>query len=174
MYMVILCLKDLVSSVSPVLSGSCNHFVFSSTGFPEPWPEVLDRDIPLRIDCSQVSHSLHTLQLWTSIFFPSVREARCKAPRKKSNTTVSLKECKNKVTPNSIFYTHRSVPCWAIINTIHFRQYFLNSFFSTMLVINVRWRQVQCDSERQEAGVQIVCVDSFNVKLSVQMIFSKV
>lgn len=43
-----------------------------------------------------------------------------------------------------------------------------------MLVINVRRRQVQCDSERQEAGVQIVCVDSFNVKLSVQMIFSKV
>jgi hypothetical protein len=49
-------------------TNGCIYFPFK--GFSEPWVEGCDRDIPFRAECSKVSHSLHIIWLWVSIFIP--------------------------------------------------------------------------------------------------------
>jgi hypothetical protein len=44
-------------------------------GFPDPWGEGSDGDIPFRVECSKVSNSLHILRLWVSVFPSAVEEA---------------------------------------------------------------------------------------------------
>lgn len=37
---------------------------------PEPWREGFGEDTPFRIQCSNVSHALHSVQLWVSLLIP--------------------------------------------------------------------------------------------------------
>lgn len=55
----------LVSSIS---FDSCNHFASFSADYLEPSGKVFDTYIPIRIECSKVSHSLHILQFCISVF----------------------------------------------------------------------------------------------------------
>lgn len=59
---VLLCLEDTVSMKSFITSNSYNLSVSSSTQRAGPWGEGFDEDIPFRIKCFRVSHSLHTVQ----------------------------------------------------------------------------------------------------------------
>ena len=66
----VLCLEGLVSLVAFIPSGSYTLSACSSSGFPDPWGEAFDGDIPFRTECSKVSRSLHIVCLWLPGFFP--------------------------------------------------------------------------------------------------------
>lgn len=57
----------LVSSSPLVLRG---FFASSSVPFPDPRGEEFDGNISFRADYSKVSHSLHNVWLWVSVFVP--------------------------------------------------------------------------------------------------------
>ena len=58
----------------------------------------------------------HFLVLFPFLFLHKVVDASYPSgPGRKPNTTVLLKEHRNKMTPNDILFTHRSVSCSAII-----------------------------------------------------------
>lgn len=65
---ILLCLDSLESLESSILSGLYFLSSSSSIGFPEPWGERFDGDSPFRDQCSKVSHALHNVCLWVSVF----------------------------------------------------------------------------------------------------------
>ena len=63
-------LETFVFFVSSPPSRYYNLSAYSSKGFPEPWGEEFDGDIPFRAEFSDVSGSLHRVWLWVSVFVP--------------------------------------------------------------------------------------------------------
>lgn len=59
--------KDTVSLELPISFGSFILSASCSTQLLKSWGERLDEDIPFRVECSKISHSLHTAQLWVSV-----------------------------------------------------------------------------------------------------------
>jgi hypothetical protein len=56
-------LEFLVFLVFFIPSGSDTLSAASSAWFPEPQEKGFDGDIPFRVECSKVSHSLHNICL---------------------------------------------------------------------------------------------------------------
>jgi hypothetical protein len=71
---VLLCLEGFVPLVSSVPSGCFS--LSASTGFPEPWGEGINEDIPFGTECSRGSCSLHIVPLWISVFIPVYARAK--------------------------------------------------------------------------------------------------
>lgn len=63
MYIETVDLEDLVLLVISIPTGSFHLSL-------EPWWEGFEEDISFRAEYSKVSHSLHLVQLWVSVFIP--------------------------------------------------------------------------------------------------------
>ena len=73
--LVTLCLQELISLVSSIISVSCNLSTSFSTGLPEPWVEGFDREIPYRMERFKVSFSTHCSTVSICIFPHMLQEA---------------------------------------------------------------------------------------------------
>lgn len=67
-------LLQSVQSHVCVRSGSYNLSISCSAEFPGVREEKFDGDLPFSTGYTKVSHSLHTVQLWVSVFIPSAAE----------------------------------------------------------------------------------------------------